>query len=214
MELFLARRPIRIKEEWNHTVHANNTYTDENDIHHCLKHMQNIKNSNIKFEFKDGKNKHKGTVLVDIVFDHHCYTRERTIGDQKIPTLVTDIYSDGSTKERIFDSKRYNYSFTLVNILKNISHKMCRASRIQGKAIRLENRDKQRPAKGTYILMKLKNKSGKLILYVETCHERTNEPFDLKLEKKDDRYMLILGRWLKDLWPELIPQNPNEKAPT
>lgn len=204
----MARRAIREGAEWNAGVYADHLYTDKNGDSYCLKHMQNIKDANLKYEFKDGETKRKGSIDVDIVFDHHCYTRERKDDDQELDVLVTDIYSDGSTKDRVFDLKRYQYTHTLVHILKGISHKMCRASRIDGKAIRLENRDKRRPAKGTYILMKLKNQSGKLVLYVETCHERNNEPFDMKLEKREERYMLILGRWLRDLWPELVPPDP------
>ena len=56
----------------------------------------------LKYEFKDlknPKNKHKGELDVQVIFDPHCYTSEKKAGDNR-DTLVTDHYDDGSHKER------------------------------------------------------------------------------------------------------------------
>lgn len=204
--LMRAKRAVRQSVQWNSDVYANCAYTDMSGNSYSFAHLNRIVDHPLKFEFKDrdGKKK-KGCVLVDIIFDHHCYTKEKCDGDTDV-TLVTEFFNDGSTKNRVFDLERYNYSKTLVAVIKGISHKTCRASRTPGKAIRLEAQERQRPNVGIYILMKMKLNSGgnKLKLFVETCHRRSNEPYDLQLQDPPERHMLILGRWLRDLWPFLV----------
>lgn len=200
-----AKRAVRQYIQWNSEVYENENrvYTDMDGNSYSFSHLNTIENHPLKYEFKQGDIKRKGHVLVDIVFDHHCYTKEKNAGDTNV-TLVTEYFDNGSTKERVFDLERYSYTHSLVAVIKGISHKTCRASRVSGKAIRLEEQDRQRPNAGIYILMKMKLKDEKLTLFVETCHRRSNEPYDLQLQDRPERYMLILGRWLRDLWPSLV----------
>ena len=202
----MSNKRIRERFAWNNAVYRQQSYTDsKTGLSYCLKHMSSF-TTPLKYEFKDlknPKNKHKGELDVQVIFDPHCYTSEKKAGDNR-DTLVTDHYDDGSHKERAFDLERYTYSHALVKIIKNLSHKVCRESQIFGKAIRLEDKDKKNPLAGVYIVMKLRKRDEKLTLYVETAHYRTNEPYDAKLKRIDERYMLIFGRLLRDKWPDLL----------
>lgn len=194
---------IRERYEWNRAVYRQQTYRNsQTGEPFCLRHMT-TQTFPFKYEFKQGSEKYKGSIDVKVVFDPHCYTSVKGDEDTR-ETLVTDHYNDGSTQERALDPERYRYSQNLVKVIQNLSHKMCRESRMFGKAIRLEERDRQNPMTGVYILMKLKRMPSGLTLYVETAHHRTNEPFDVKLKDKDERYMLILGRLLRDQWSDLV----------
>lgn len=200
----LTKKRIREKYSWNSEVYNEKVYTDsKTGVSYCLKHMS-TSTIPLKYEFKDGTEKYKGELDVTVVFDHHCYTSSKKHGDAR-ETLVTDHYNDGSFEERAFDMERYQYSHTLVKVISNLSYKMCRESRVVGKAIRLEDRDSRNPRSGIYILMKLRKTDNKpLTLYIETAHHRTNEPSDAQLKAQDERYMLIFGRMLRDHWRGLV----------
>lgn len=199
----MANKRIRERYVWNNAVYSKRTYTDsQTGDSYCLQHMSTV-TIPLTYEFKDGEEKYKGQIDVKVIFDPHCYTSVKKDNDTR-DTLVTDHYSDGSTEERALDIDRYNYSRGLVKVISNLSHKMCRESRIFGKAIRLEERDKRNPRSGIYILMKMRKTGNNLTLYVETAHHRTNEPFDVQLKNRDERYMLILGRMLRDYWRDLV----------
>jgi hypothetical protein len=203
----LSNKRIRDHFAWNTAVYRQQTYTDsQTGESYCLKHMSSF-TTPIKYEFKElnnPKEKRKGVLDVLVVFDPHCYTSAKT-PDDKRDTLVTDHYNDGSYQERAFDLERYKYSHALVKIITNLSYKTCRESQVPGKAIRLEDRDKKNPLAGVYVVMKLRPRDKKLTLYVETAHYRTNEPYDAKLKKVEEKYMLILGRLLRDKWPDVLP---------
>ncbi|MGM8474744.1 restriction endonuclease, partial [Enterobacter hormaechei subsp. steigerwaltii] len=123
-----------------------------------------------------------------------------------------DKYDDGTKKERVFDLERYNFTFNLLNIIKNIDHKLCLGSRRNLKAnkvIRVEHRDKRNPKKGTYIVMKMKRFSSDSMgftLYVETCHARNNMPPGIDLSNVERKHMLILGDWLKEQHEDVITE--------
>ncbi|MDE9433467.1 hypothetical protein KKJ10_14330 [Xenorhabdus bovienii] len=189
---------------WNKQVYSNKTYIHpETGENFDLSHMT-PKIISIKYEYHDErKNKIKGELNVQVIFSYHCYTKSLKKGENN--TILVTEYEDGVIKEhRIFDQSRYQYSFTLLGIILNISYKLCRESRIKGKVIRLKEKDKTNPAKGIYIIMKLKAKKEELILYVETAHYRKNEPYNAQLRKETRRFMLILGDMLKEDWNHLV----------
>ncbi|MDX7986150.1 hypothetical protein FE392_02200 [Xenorhabdus sp. 12] len=190
--------------KWNEQVYHNRTYTHpETNESFDLSHMA-PKTIKIKYEYKDSsKNKVKGELYVRVIFSHHCYTK--AIQDCDKNTILITEYEYGVIKEhRIFDEIRYKYTFALLNIIENISHKICRESRLKGKVIRLEEKDRSHPQKGIYIIMKLKVKNENLLLYIETAHHRNNEPINAQLKKESRRFMLILGDILKSDWNHLI----------
>lgn len=203
---------VRDSWVWNVTVYDTNskTYTDPvSGKDYALSHLSGIDNHSMKFETKIEQEKVKGSIDVRVVFDHHCYTREKNATDT-LPVLVTDKYDDGTQKERVFDVSRYDFTFNLLNIIKNIDHKLCLGSRRNLKAnkvIRVEHRDKRNPRKGTYIVMKMKRFSSDSMgftLYVETCHARNNMPPGMDLSNVERKHMLILGDWLKEQHEDVI----------
>ncbi|MDC9581736.1 hypothetical protein PSI15_09185 [Xenorhabdus sp. PR6a] len=158
----------------------------------------------IKYEYNDSlKHKVKGESQVKVIFSHHCYTK--TIQEDEESTILITEYENGIIKEyRTFDNVRYKYTFILLEVIVNISYKICRESRLKGKIIRLEEKDRNNPHRGIYIIMKLKVKKEELFLYVETAHYRNNEPINAQLKKESRRFMLILGDMLKNDWNYLI----------
>ena len=205
MELSKLPR-IYLKEyKWNDLVYKPNSYTDPStNIEYDLSHMKEM-TTPLKYEYKNNNgDKEKGDVDVNVVFSPHCYTSELQAEDPR-PVLVTDIYSDGSEKKRVFDLKRYEYSKRLVFVIKAISHKLCKESAVKGKALRLEDPDKKNPKKGVYILFKVRESKGTVKMYVETAHERRNEPYGFHAKNHAKKYMLILGDIIKSL---------NDKAST
>ncbi|MBD2790716.1 hypothetical protein [Xenorhabdus szentirmaii] len=160
--------------KWNEQVYRNRTYTHpETKKLFNLSHMA-PKTIKVRYEYSDTfKNKIKGELYVRVIFSHHCYTKTIQNTDEKT-VLVTE-YENGVIKEqRIFDETRYKYTFMLLDVITNISYKICRESRLKGKVIRLEEKDRSNPQKGIYIIMKLKAKDESLFLYVETAHYRNN----------------------------------------
>lgn len=194
----MHKRTYRKEYKWNEKIYRNNKHINlETGVEYDLSHMLPM-SATLVFEYKNEENeKVKGEITANVIFDPHCYTSEIVENDPR-PTLVTDIYSDGTTSIRGFDINRYNYSKNLPLIIKGLSHKMCKESTIFGKAIRLEQQDKQNPKKGVYILLKTRiNKKSKLEIFVETAHYRNNEPHEANLKKPPKKYMLILGDIIK-----------------
>ena len=185
---------------WNQECYRDSTYFAPDGEEFCLKHLAKHM-VELKYEYKCtvSNTKQKGTVSTNITYDHHCFTRERK-EDDTCPTIVTDNYSDGKSVERVFCNKRYEFSKKLIKITKDLSYKLCRESKTFGKAIRLEEPDRQRPGNGIYIVIKVRpNKHNKTLnLFVETAHFRHNEPHEADLRKEPRKYMLILGNWIKD----------------
>ena len=201
----MSGKRTRTEYIWNMDVYREQAYLDSSNVKYCLKHMATVTLPFLyQFKTSTGERK-KGEIDIVVSFNPHCYTRSRNDNDIE-PSLVTDHYSDGSRSDRVFDQKRYNYSLGLIKVIKNLSHKVCRSSRVVGKAIRLEDRDRHNPRKGVYIIMKLRRHGGTLRLYVETAHERNNEPYDAQLDKAEEKYMLILGRYLRDACSDLIDE--------
>lgn len=195
----------KTSQTWNNNVYDSNTKIYKDPIsnkEYDLSHMHNVKGVELKFETKVDGEKIKGVVLVDVFFNHHCYTSERKSSDTSV-TFVTDIFSDGSTVERVFDEERYSYTHQLCHLVANLDHKLCKGSRTNkkdNKVIRLEDKKKQNPSDAIYVLMKMKRsvRSGNPFnLYIETSHRRRNEPAGLDLAKSERKHMLILGDWLK-----------------
>ncbi|WP_323857509.1 hypothetical protein [Xenorhabdus doucetiae] len=190
--------------KWNEQVYCNRTYIHpETKESFELSHMA-PKIIKIKYEYNDSlKHKVKGELQVKVIFSHHCYTK--TIQKDEESTILITEYENGIIKEhRTFDNVRYKYTFILLEVIVNISYKICRESRLKGKIIRLEEKDRNNPHRGIYIIMKLKVKKEKLFLYVETAHYRNNEPINAQLKKESRRFMLILGDMLKNDWNYLI----------
>lgn len=195
----MRKSTIRRNYQWNDAVYKNSQYVDPStDAVYDLSHMDPMYIS-LPYEYKDELNeKVKGVINAKVTFDPHCYTSEITTNDTR-PTLITDNYNDGSQIKRGLDSKRYEYSKYLRLVISNLSHKICRESTTRGKAIRLEQQDRQNPRKGIYILLKTKlnQKNNELEIFVETAHYRNNEPFEADLKKIPKKYMLILGDMIK-----------------
>ncbi|PHM50353.1 hypothetical protein [Xenorhabdus miraniensis] len=190
--------------KWNEQFYCNRTYIHpETKESFDLSHMA-PKTIKIKYEYNDGlKKKIKGEVYARVIFSHHCYTKAIQHNENK--TILITEYENGVTKEhRAFDQLRYKYTFILLEVIVNISYKICRESRLKGKLIRLEEKDKNNPHRGIYIIMKLKVKKENLFLHIETAHYRNNEPFNIQLKKESRRFMLILGDMLKNDWNYLI----------
>lgn len=186
--------------EWNQEHYDGDSYICPEGEKYCLKLFE-PHDEELLFEYKcpDTNKKIKGRVSTKIKYDHHCFTKERGEFDESSvsPTLVVDIYKDGSRKERVFCNKRYEFAKNLRFTMKNLSYKMCRESKILGKAIRLEQANQQNPLHGIYIVIKTRPRSNKMELFVETAHFRTNEPNEANLRKQPSRFMLILGGWIK-----------------
>ncbi|PHM73136.1 hypothetical protein [Xenorhabdus kozodoii] len=190
--------------QWNEKVYHNRTYTHpETKELFDLSHMA-PKTIKIKYEYNDSlKKKIKGELQARVIFSHHCYTK--TILDAEDSAILITEYENGVIKEhRAFDKVRYKYTFALLEVIVNISYKICRESRLKGKIIRLEEKDRNNPHRGIYIIMKLKIKKENLFLYIETAHYRKNEPINAQLKKESRRFMLILGDMLKNDWNYLI----------
>ncbi len=191
--------------EWNKQLYKNKTYTDPDTGEvYDLSHMSNMKTS-LKYEFKNNKDKVKGEVDVNVVFDNHCYTREIN-DDEEVEILVTEEFC-GKIQNRCFDLERYEFSKKLPFIINNLSFKTCMESRASGKSIRLEEaKDKNRPHKGVYIFLKARayENSKTLTLYVETAHKRDLLPSDVRVKDIPRRYMQILGDLVKNKWKFLI----------
>lgn len=192
-------RTYRKNYRWNENVYHNHKYTDpQTGEVYDLSHMRD---SQVKliYSYKNEKNENvKGEIDAKIKFDHHCYTSEMKEEEEERPILVTDCYSDGSTKNRAFDLQRYNYSLALPKVIKGLPHKLCMESKNKGKAIRLEQQDRRNPRQGIYILLKTRITSNGIELFVETAHHRNNEPHEANLQKTPKRYMLILGDMIKE----------------
>ena len=94
--------------------------------------------------------------------------------------------------------------FLIMITIKHLTRKNCKESRITGKALYFKQQDKRRPRYGLYVILKIRNESGKLVMFVETAHTRPNTPPKLDLSDREETYDIILGRLIKKEWPELI----------
>lgn len=206
---------VRTSWQWNLAVYdpSSKTYTTPvTNEKYTFSHLSDINCHCLKFETKIEGSKIKGTVNVKVIFDHHCYTREKNPSDISLPVLVVDKYDDGTIKERVFDADRFAFTFKLLEIIKNLDHKSCLGSRRNlkaNKAIRIENRDRSNPKKGIYIVMKIKRFSSEnadFTLYVETCHSRNTMPHGMDLANAERKHMLVLGDWLREQYPEFVSE--------
>lgn len=198
---------------YNEKLLSNNSYLCPNTGNeYPLDHLNDVE---VPFSYqyrdepiiKNGKKQkgmqRKGTINLLVKFSCHCYTRTRIEGEET-PVLATEMRNQSVVEERVFDLDRYDYTSRLLHVIKSLSLKLCYVSRQPGKAIRLEEQDKQNPMKGNYIVMKLHKSQGRLVLFVETSHKRNNTPYDANLMREPERYAVALGRWLKEEWPENI----------
>lgn len=198
--------------DWNQAVCQDWVYTDPNGNTHELAHMQ-TQSHHYKYRYRDAqKTLQKGVIEIEVRYDPHCFTCARPDGNTD-PALVFDKFTDGSTADRIFDPARYAKTQALVKTIAGLSRKDCRESRQVGKALYFKQSDPKRPGVGYYVVIKLRNESSKLVMFVETAHERNNDPFKLDLSDKRETYDIILGRLLYKCWPELLPPPPKKDEP-
>jgi hypothetical protein len=199
--------------KWNTATYTNRTYTDPNGVQFSLDDFDNQTYTYAyKYRDKDG-NRKKGSIDIEVRFDPHCFTREKEAGDTQ-PALSYDVYDDNSTTERVFDDTRYKNKNNLINAIKHLSNKDCKESRTLGKALYFKQENPKKPSFGMYVVIKVKRKGNTLVMYVETAHNRNNEPYKLGLSDKKETYSIILGRLISQTWPDLLPAPENEKAST
>lgn len=188
---------------WNSAVYCDRTYIAPDGTRYPLEHLRNqIYRYSYKYRNDDGARK-KGFIDIEVRYDPHCFTHERKDGETT-PSLVVDEFTDGSTVDRVFDLERYQNSEQVAQSIKFLSRKNCKESRILGKALYFKQQDKTRARYGIYVIIKIRNINGKLILFVETAHIRNNEPYKLALSDKEETYDIILGRLIKTKWSELL----------
>lgn len=193
----------KIGYRWNKDVYCDRTYIAPCGKKYSLEHLRTTTH-NYKFKYRDDEGKRqKGNIDVEVRYDTHCFTSKRKDGDTT-PALSFDDFNDGSNIERVFDLQRYENSHILVQTIKHLTRKNCKESRITGKALYFKQQDKRRPRYGLYVILKIRNESGKLVMFVETAHTRPNTPPKLDLSDREETYDIILGRLIKKEWPELI----------
>jgi hypothetical protein len=197
------KKPHKTGYRWNSDVYVDRTYTSPSGDTYDLDHLRS-QNNTYKYQYRDSSGQSiKGSIDIEVRYDPHCFTREREPQDIG-PALVYDCYSDGSQSDRVFDLERYNKTKFLVGTIKNLSNKDCRESRNKGKVLYFKQSDRTRPKAGYYVIIKVKNHAGKLVMHVETAHDRNNEPYKLNLSDKSETYKIILGRLISSQWPELL----------
>lgn len=199
-----AKGPQKIGYSWNQEVYCDRTYTAPDGTKYSLEHLR-PQTHTYPYKYRDDKGKRqKGRIDIKIRYDPHCFTHER-MDDEDTPALTIDKFNDDSTIDRVFDEERYQDSQTLVQTIAGLGRKSCRESRVIGKALYFKQKDRKRPRYGLYVIIKVRNESGELVMYVETAHTRNNEPYKLALSDKEESYDIILGRLIKEQWPELLP---------
>lgn len=199
----MIKEKQKIGYDWNEDVYCDRTYTDPDGTKYSLEHLRNQTYS-YKYKFRDeGGKRQKGSIDIEVRYNPHCFTHERKSGET-IPALSFDKFDDGSTVDRVFDLERYTNCEQLVQSIQYLSRKNCKESRIIGKALYFKQHNRQRPRFGLYVIIKIKNEGGKLVMFVETAHNRNNEPYKLALSDKEETYDIILGRLIQTQWPELL----------
>ncbi|EPK3358357.1 hypothetical protein AB7W86_23320 [Providencia rettgeri] len=195
----------KVSYSWNTEVYHEREYFAPDGTRYQLDHLSNQTHTyTYKYRDNNGERK-KGSIDIEVRYDPHCFTHERKDGEVT-PALSLDEFDDGSTKDRVFDHERYVNSFQLVQSIQYLSRKNCKESRIKGKALYFKQQDKQKPKYGLYVILKVRNISGRLVMFVETAHNRNNEPYKLSLSNKEETYDIILGRLIYSEWPELLPK--------
>lgn len=188
---------------WNPDVYKDRKYTAPDGTVYDLSHLK-IESHSYNYKYRDEEGARlTGKIDIEIRYDPHCFTHERKAGETD-PTLAFDLFEDGSTSERVFDVERFNNTKFLTNAIKNLSNKNCKESRVVGKALYFKQQDRQKPRQGLYVIIKVKKEDGRLVMFVETAHNRNNEPYKLELSDKEETYSIILGRLIKTQWPELL----------
>lgn len=196
--------PQKIGYSWNEDVYCDRTYTAPDGAKYSLEHLR-AQTHNYPYKYRDDLgNRKKGNINIEVRYDPHCFTHERMSGENT-PALSMDKFDDDSTIDRVFDHERYQDSHVLAQTIANLGRKNCRESRVVGKALYFKQKNRQRPRYGLYVIIKVRNESGRLVMYVETAHTRNNAPYKLALSSKEESYDIILGRLIKEQWPELLP---------
>ncbi|EOW7150962.1 TPA: hypothetical protein NGS02_004741 [Vibrio parahaemolyticus] len=199
----MTKEKQKIGYAWNEDVYCDRTYTAPDGTKYSLEHLRNQTYSySYKFRDEVGK-RQKGKIDIEVRYDPHCFTHERKDGETT-PTLSFDKFDDGSTVDRVFDLERYNNCSQLVQSIQYLSRKNCKESRVIGKALYFKQQNRQKPRFGLYVILKVRNEGGKLVMFVETAHNRNNEPYKLALSDKEETYDIILGRLIQSQWPELL----------
>lgn len=189
--------------DWNAAVYAHGVYTAPDGTTFDLTHTR-PKTYSFKYSYREAGQRKKGKFDIEVRFDPHCFTCERKPTDT-VPTLITDRFNDGSSTERIFDDQRYQDSLYLADVIPFLSAKDCRESLQDGKVLYFKRKDGQGRDFGLYVILKLrKQKNGKLVMFIETAHTRSNQPYKMKLKPMAETFAIILGRMLSNKWPELL----------
>lgn len=187
--------------EWNAAVYADRIYTDASGATYDLSHT-NTQTYSFKLSYRENGKRKKATIDIEVRFDPHCFTREKK--DDTEVTLVIDQFNDGSTTERVFDLQRYQDSVYLASIIPHLSNKDCRESLQDGKVLYFKRKDGQGRDYGLYAILKLRKQKDKLVMFIETAHTRTNQPYKMKLKPMAETFAIILGRMVSTKWPELM----------
>lgn len=202
--IIVATSKQKIGYKWNTATYQNRTYTDPDGVEFSLLDFDN-QTYTYSYKYRDEEgNRKKGSIDIEVRFDPHCFTREREAGETQ-PALSFDEYDDHSKTERVFDRVRYENRTTLINAIKHLSNKDCKESRVTGKALYFKQENPKNPRFGLYVIIKVKRKGDRLVMYVETAHNRNNEPYKLGLSDKTETYSIILGRLISEVWPDLLP---------
>lgn len=188
--------------DWNAAVYAGRVYTAPDGSTYDLTHT-NTQTYTFKYSYREQGKRQKGSIDIEVRFDPHCFTREKKDSDTE-PTLVIDQFNDASSSERVFDLQRYQDSLYLAQVIPHLSNKDCQESLQDGKVLYFKRKNGQGQDYGLYVILKLRRKHGKLLMFVETAHTRRNLPYKMKLKPMKETFAIILGRMLSEKWPELL----------
>lgn len=161
--------------------------------------LDHLKPCNIKFQIKLGEK----IELVDarVIFSNHCYTKKREKDNNDLID-IEEKKKDGTTEQRVFCIKRWNFSKGLPEIIKNLNYKVCLQGGNKEIIYRLETSKPGQHYEGWYICIKLDykpSKETKLELWVRSVHYRTNRPNDIR--GSATKFCILLTNYLKSKKP-------------
>lgn len=143
--------------------------------------LQHMKSFFTNFEVKFNR-ENFDTVVAEVFFSNHCWTRKRLPEDLDNQVVDSRILKDGSIEERIFCVERWEFSKNLPNIINNLNYKVCL---LGGKKEILYRQECSAVGShaGWYICIRLDYKrhlANPLQIWVRSAHYRPNRPEDIR----------------------------------